>query len=92
MILIEIKNFFSRQRMASLSDLSIHFGVEPDALRGILDQWIRKGKLRKLPHGKSCKKCCEACNSDHTEIYEWIVLESGIHGGIKGPNKKLIPS
>ena len=73
MILTEIKNFFSRQRMVSLSDLSIHFGVEPDALRGILDQWIRKGKLRKLPQGKSCKGCCEACNSDNTEIYEWIV-------------------
>jgi len=73
MILTETKNFFLRQRMASLSDLSIHFGVEPDALRGILDQWIRKGKLCKLPQGKSCRGCCEACNSDRTEIYEWIV-------------------
>jgi|GEM_PF-890596 len=80
-ILTDIKNFFSRQRMASISDLSIHFGVEPDALRGILDQWIRKGildqwirkgNLWKLPQGKTCKGCCEACNSDHTEIYKWI--------------------
>lgn len=73
MILTETKNFFSHQRMASLSDLVNYFNVEPDALRGILDHWIRKKKLRKLSQGKSCKGCCEACSSNHTEIYEWIV-------------------
>lgn len=72
MILRETKEYFLRRRMASISDLSIHFGMEPDALRGILDQWVRKGKLRKLPQKEPCKGCCEACKSDSTEIYEWI--------------------
>jgi len=72
MILSEIKKYFSQQRVASLSDLSVHFRVEPDAMRGMLEQWIRKGKVRKLPEGGSCPKCCESCNSEGLEIYEWI--------------------
>jgi hypothetical protein len=72
MILLDIKKYFSQQRAASLNDLSLHFSVEPDAMRGLLEQWIRKGKLRKLPQGDSCPSCCEGCNSDKLEIYEWL--------------------
>ena len=71
MILSDIKKYFSSQSAASLNDLCVHFGIEPDAMRGMLEQWIRKGRLRKLPEGTSCPSCCEACNSDHLEIYEW---------------------
>ena len=58
--------------MASLSDLSIHFGVDSDAMRGMLEQWMRKGKLRKLPELASCQSCCESCNSEQLEIYQWL--------------------
>jgi hypothetical protein len=72
MILSDIKKYFSERPAASLADLSVHFNVDPDAMRGMLDQWIRKGKLRRLPEGASCSSCCESCNSDNLEIYEWV--------------------
>ncbi|MBW1706436.1 MAG: FeoC-like transcriptional regulator [Deltaproteobacteria bacterium] len=72
MILADIKEYLSNHGMASLADLSVHFGVEPDAMRGMLDRWIRKGKLSRLPQAATCSKCCVACNSDHVEIYEWL--------------------
>ena len=72
MILSDIRKYFAGQPTASLAGLSLHFGVEPDAMRGMLEQWMRKGKLRKLPEGASCSSCCAACNLDHLEIYEWI--------------------
>jgi hypothetical protein len=72
MILSDIKRYFAERRMASLADLSVHFGVEPDAMRGMLEQWIRKGRLNKLPQGVACQGCCEACNSDKLEIYQWM--------------------
>jgi len=72
MILSGIKRYFSQQQTAALTDLSLHFGVEPDAMRGMLEQWIRKGRLRKLPQGSSCQGCCEACNLDKLEIYQWL--------------------
>ena len=72
MILSDIKEYFSNHGMASLADLSVHFDSEPDAMRGMLDRWIRKGKLSKLPQAASCPSCCEACNSRTLEIYEWL--------------------
>lgn len=72
MILSEIKEYFSQQPVVSLSDLSVHFRVAPDAMRGMLEQWIRKGKVRKLPEGATCPSCCESCNSEGLEIYEWL--------------------
>jgi len=38
MILSDIKEYFSNYGMASLTDLSVHFGVEPDTMRGMLDR------------------------------------------------------
>jgi hypothetical protein len=73
MILTDIREFFSRQQAASLAELSLHFRVDADAMRGMLDQWIRKGKLQKLPQGAKCSGCCEStCDSDSMEIYHWI--------------------
>jgi len=72
MTLPGVKTYFAEWRVASLADLSVHFGVERDAMRGMSEQWIRKARLRKLPQGTSCPGCCEACNSDELEIYEWL--------------------
>ncbi len=72
MILSEIKKYLSDNQRASLDDLVIHFEVEGDAMRGMLEQWIRKGRLRKLPKGVSCPNCCKSCDSNGLEIYEWM--------------------
>lgn len=71
MILTEIKQYLKSNRSASLTDLSVRFHVEPDAMRGMLDQWIKKGRIKKLPEGSGCSNCCANCNSGHLEIYEW---------------------
>ena len=70
MILSEIKNFFKKQPVVSLTDLSLHFTVEPDAMRGMLDQWIRKGNVQKLDQEGKCSNCCGR-DVDHAEIYRW---------------------
>ncbi len=77
MILSDIKEYFAKHPAASLSDLSIRFNVEPEAMRGMLEHWIRKEKLRKLDHAPSCPNCCSNCNSHHLEIYEWTGKRSG---------------
>ncbi|MBN1907917.1 MAG: FeoC-like transcriptional regulator [Deltaproteobacteria bacterium] len=77
MILSGIKDYFKERSTASLSDLSIRFKVEPEAMRGMLDHWMRKGRVRRLDHTGSCTKCCSNCKSDHLEIYEWTGERSG---------------
>jgi len=55
-----------------LADLIIHFDMDADALRGMLDKWISKGKVRKLPLTASCGTSCCQCDTTLTEIYEWV--------------------
>ncbi len=72
MILSDIKGYLIERGHASLTDLTLHFDTHPDALRGMLEQWIRRGKVRKQPTNTSCGSCCTKCDPAVTEIYEWI--------------------
>lgn len=71
MILSDIKDYFLKSPAASLRDLYIHFGVQPEAMRGMLEHWIRKGSLRKLELKCACSNCCSDYRPDHLEMYEW---------------------
>ncbi|MCP4699912.1 MAG: sugar metabolism transcriptional regulator [Gammaproteobacteria bacterium] len=73
MILTELKAYIAEKRRVTLTDLACHFDVEPDALKGMLDHWIRKGKVRRMLPVSSCesKGCCQ-CES--VEMYEWITF------------------
>ena len=46
------------------------FGVEPDALRGMLNRLIRKGRVRRLPSPQLCGGC-RICAPEALEFYEW---------------------
>lgn len=72
MILSDIKQYLMERGSAPLSDIALHFDSEPDAIRGMLEQWIRKGKVRKRMLAASCGSSCDKCDSDATELYEWI--------------------
>lgn len=71
MILSDLRSYLKEQRRAALADLVAHFNIDADALRGMLDKWISKGKVRKLPLTPSCGTSCCQCDSALTEIYEW---------------------
>jgi hypothetical protein len=49
-----------------------HFNVTPAAMKGMLEHWIRKGKVRCL-EGRLCQQgCCCPTEVAYLEIYEWI--------------------
>ncbi|MCW8847148.1 MAG: FeoC-like transcriptional regulator [Sedimenticola sp.] len=71
MILSDIRRYMEQRQQVCLSDIALHFGASQDATRGMLETWIRKGKVRRLASmacGSSCGKCPEA----QIELYEWI--------------------
>ena len=73
MILSDVKRYLSQNSRMTLADLSVHFDTEPDAMRGMLANWIRKGKVRLLLGGEGCSKGCTQCeNAAAMEIYEWV--------------------
>jgi len=72
LILSQIKGYLEQRGQASLADIALHFDSKPDAVRGMLEIWIRKGKVRKHQLNSACGSSCCTCDSDTTEIYEWI--------------------
>ena len=73
MILNEVQNFLSQKKKASLADMQLHFRMDGNALRGMLNKLIRKGRVRKMEDGKKCGGC-HSCEPEAIEFYEWVVL------------------
>jgi len=71
-ILSDLRDYLREQRRVALADIVTHFNMDADALRGMLDKWISKGKVRKLPLTSSCGTSCCQCDAALTEIYEWV--------------------
>ncbi len=71
MILSDIRRYLEQRGQASLSDISLHFDADPDAVRGMLDAWIRKGKVIRRSSTASCGSTCQSCDPASTELYAW---------------------
>ena len=71
MILSDIQKFIADNKRASIADLKLHFRMDGDALRGMLNRLIRKGRISKMAEAKKCGGCA-SCADDATEIYVWV--------------------
>ena len=72
MILTQVRDYLKQNGQAPLRDMALEFGMEQDALRPILEQWISKGKVEKLPQGTNCGGGCNSCAPETIELYQWI--------------------
>ena len=71
MILSDIRRYLQQCGQATLADIALHFDADPDAMRGMLEVWIRKGKVYKRMATASCGGSCTQCDPAATEIYVW---------------------
>jgi len=78
MILSNIRDYLKQRGQCTLSDIALHFDTNADAVRGMLEVWIRKGKVEKHSATDSCGTSCQACDPATTEVYSWS--ESGSQG------------
>ena len=72
MILSDIKRYLSERGQSTLADMALHFQSSPDAVRGMLEVWAGKGKVRRHQAAASCGSSCSRCDPASVEIYEWI--------------------
>ncbi len=72
MILARLENHFRQYRRSSLTDLAEILDAQPEALRGMLDLLVRKGRLRRLPTGTACGGGCNKCKPESVELFEWV--------------------
>jgi hypothetical protein len=72
-IMRRLKHYLQVHRQATLGDLALHFDVPADAMRGMLQTWLRKGRVRELDVQASCNtSCATACDDSAMTIYEWV--------------------
>ena len=69
-MLTDLKGYLVERRAASLSEIALRFHAAPEALRPMLEVWIRKGKVRRSG-GVKCGGCA-SCAAADIEIYEWV--------------------
>ncbi|MCW8905045.1 FeoC-like transcriptional regulator [Sedimenticola sp.] len=70
-MLADIKRYLQNRGPVCLSDIALHLGTTPDAARGMLDTWIRKGRVRHQQLNAACGSSCGKCRPDSMEFYEW---------------------
>lgn len=74
MMLSGIKHYLRKHRRVTLNELAIHFDTEPETMRGMLQQWVHKGKVVQCNTTGSCGGNCPMCScGDALEIYEWRI-------------------
>jgi hypothetical protein len=71
MILKELQEFVLEYHRVSLAEMELHFHMDGDALRHMLEKLVRKGRVQKLPIPEQCHGCT-FCNPDTIEFYEWV--------------------
>lgn len=75
----EVKRYLRQRGIAPMSDLVNRFACDAEAMRGVLDFWARKGKVRRLEAasagcGTACGGCADgACATPAlSEVYRWV--------------------
>ncbi len=71
MILSDLRAYLRERGQSSLQDMALHFDTDPDALRGMLEHWIRKGKVSRMTNASCASSGCTQCNPSTVEIYVW---------------------
>ncbi len=83
MILAEVRDYLKQRGQCTLSDIALHFDTDANAVRGMLDIWIKKGKVEKRSATASCGTSCQSCDPAATEIYSWCEQITGQGTGNK---------
>jgi hypothetical protein len=72
-VLRRLRRYLQLHRQATLGDLALHFDVPAEAMRGMLEGWLRKGRVRELDAQATCNtSCATACDDTAMTIYEWV--------------------
>jgi putative ferrous iron transport protein C len=71
MILSDLRDYLIESGQVPVTGLARKFGIDEPALRGMLEIWERKNKLRFIQTESNCDGCT-SCAVGSCEICEWI--------------------
>ncbi|MEW8029792.1 MAG: FeoC-like transcriptional regulator [Candidatus Thiodiazotropha sp.] len=71
-MLSTIRDYLSRRGQATLAEIALYVDAEPDAVRGMLEQWIHKGRVEQRKVDVACGTSCNRCDPAAMELYVWL--------------------
>lgn len=71
-MLLPIRDFLQKEKIASLQHLARVFHVDEQALQPMLDVWINKRVIELLTEKVGCRSACYRCNSSAKIFYRYI--------------------
>lgn len=79
MLLTDVRNYIAETGKVSRTQIANRFGIEPEAVSGMLDALVHRGDIRSHgaeagADGCKCDKgcgCCSAANAFIEDVYEW---------------------
>ena len=69
-MLADLQTYIAKRGTVSVTDLSLHFGSDSQAIKPMLHKLSRKGRIRQLPAPTKCGGCT-SCDANTVEFYEW---------------------
>jgi predicted ArsR family transcriptional regulator len=71
MILSQVRDYLEQRGQATLADIALHFDTEPEAIRGMLERWVSKGRVERRKTEAACGTSCNRCDPAAMELYVW---------------------
>ncbi len=72
MILTDIRRvLLAASGPTSLGEIAGELDSHPEAVRAMLEVWIGKGRVVRLPAINGCGTQCRGCDASQTEYYAW---------------------
>ncbi len=88
-MLLALRDYLQHHGRAAVKDIAHALGQDEAMVRHALQQWVAKGKARRLATGTPCRGC-RLCPPDEIELYEWI--EDGHGSGDDPPLRAAAPA
>lgn len=82
-MLTAARNLVRQQGLVSLQEIALKLGVPADVARAVLQKWVDKGRIERLPMPSTCAGCT-LCDSAPRELYRW--RENAADGDASAPS------
>lgn len=71
-MLLQIRDYISREGVVSTQQLTREFQVDLPALQPMLDLWVGKGVIQKCQEKANCQSTCFKCRTQAPEYYQYL--------------------
>jgi putative ferrous iron transport protein C len=66
----ELRSFVVERKVATLSEIALHLGVDVGVAEAMCRVWVNKGRLEQVDTAQRCGDC-RACEPGIGQIYRW---------------------